>query len=160
MSLENSSQLLANKIDEQYQTKVESASKYRVRLSGIVLLNLFSNRGTTDNQDFPAYAEAQPPYSSEGNLGASMRQSEIGLEVFGPRVAGARTEGSLEADFGGGFPAIFKWSQLRFVPAPHRQRAHGLGTYFNRRRAGRSISFSRITHLVCIAGHSSIELCG
>ena len=106
VSLENSSQLLANKIDEQYQTKVESASKYRVRLSGIVLLNLFSNRGSTDNQDFPAYAEAQPPYSSEGNLGASLRQSEIGLEVFGPRVAGARTEGSLEADFGGGFPAI------------------------------------------------------
>jgi len=33
------------KVDEQYQTKVESASKYRMRLSGIVLLNLFSNWG-------------------------------------------------------------------------------------------------------------------
>jgi len=47
--LEEESQLQAGKIDEQYQTKVESASKYRVRLSGMALLNLFSNRGTVDN---------------------------------------------------------------------------------------------------------------
>jgi hypothetical protein len=103
-ALEESSQLVASKIDEQYQTKVESASKYRVRLSGIVLLNLFSNRGTTDNQDFPSYAAQQDPYYSEGNLGATMRQSEIGLEVFGPRLAGAKTQGNLQADFSGGFP--------------------------------------------------------
>ena len=104
-ALEESSQLLTNRIDEQYQTKIESASKYRVRLSGIVLLNLFSNRGQTDNQDFPTYAAVPTPYYSAGNLGASMRQSEIGLEVFGPRLAGARTEGNLQADFAGGFPS-------------------------------------------------------
>ncbi len=52
-TLEESSQLLSGKVDDQYQTKVESASKYRVRLSGIVLLNLFTNHGTTDNFDFP-----------------------------------------------------------------------------------------------------------
>jgi hypothetical protein len=34
--------LVQAKVDEQYQTKVESASKYRVRLSGIVLMNLLS----------------------------------------------------------------------------------------------------------------------
>jgi len=39
-SVEDSSQLLSSKVDDQYQTKVESASKYRVRLSGIVLLAL------------------------------------------------------------------------------------------------------------------------
>ena len=33
-SLEESSQLLNSKIDDQYQTKIESASKYRMRLSG------------------------------------------------------------------------------------------------------------------------------
>lgn len=103
-SLEDSSQLLANKIDEQYQTKIESASKYRVRLSGIVLLNLFSNRGTTDNQDFPTYAMSPNPYYSDGNFGATLRQSEIGLEVFGPRLAGAKIQGDLQADFAGGFP--------------------------------------------------------
>src|SRR5262249_31941035 len=43
--LEDEFRLLTGKVDDQYQTKVESASKYRLRLSGIALFNLFSNRG-------------------------------------------------------------------------------------------------------------------
>jgi outer membrane murein-binding lipoprotein Lpp len=105
-ALEDSSQLLEDKIDQQHQTKVESASKYRMRLSGIVLLNLFSDRGTTDNQDFPSYAEEPSSYSSSGDFGATMRQSELGLEVFGPRLAGAKTMGNFQADFAGGFPNV------------------------------------------------------
>ena len=103
-SLEESSQLLAGRIDEQYQTKVESASKYRLRLSGIVLLNLFSNRGVVDNQDFPSYAAEPTSLDPQGTFGATLRQSEIGLEVFGPRVAGARTTGQVQFDLSGGFP--------------------------------------------------------
>ena len=105
-SLEESSHLLAAKIDEQYQTKVESASKYRVRLSGIALLNLFSNHGSADNLDIPSYAMVPNPYSSNASLGATLRQSEIGLEIFGPRLAGARTTGTVQADFAGGFPNV------------------------------------------------------
>ena len=48
--------MLQAKVDEQHQTKVESASKYRVKLSGIALLNLFGNSGTVDNQDVPNLA--------------------------------------------------------------------------------------------------------
>jgi hypothetical protein len=101
-ALEESTQLVNSKVDDQYQTKVESASKYRVRLSGIVLLNLFNNHGATDNQDFPSFVTG--PSTGTGNFGATMRQSEIGLEVFGPTLAGAKTSGSLSADFAGGFP--------------------------------------------------------
>jgi hypothetical protein len=101
-SLEESTQLVNSKVDDQYQTKVESASKYRVRLSGIVLLNLFNSHGATNNQDFPNYVMG--PSTGTGNFGASMRQSEIGLEVFGPTLAGAKTSGSLQADFAGGYP--------------------------------------------------------
>src|SRR5437764_14851124 len=54
-SLEDTTQLLNSRVDDQYQTKVASASKYRVRLSGIALLNTFSNRGVTDNQDIPSW---------------------------------------------------------------------------------------------------------
>jgi hypothetical protein len=103
-SLEDNVALLQDKIDDQYQTKVESASKYRVRLSGIVLLNLFSNRGATDNQDFPSYALPTAPAGSAGNFGATLRQSEIGMEVFGPTLAGAKLSGVVQADFSGGFP--------------------------------------------------------
>src|SRR5262249_15091737 len=49
-NLEENAQLLASEIRTEYQTKVESASKYRVRLSGLVLMNLFRNSGFVDNQ--------------------------------------------------------------------------------------------------------------
>ena len=104
-ALEEDSQLLKGKVDEQYQTKVESASKYRVRLSGIVLMNLFSNRGAVDNQDFPQVVSDPNPINPSGSFGATFRQSEIGLEVFGPHVAGANTTGEVQFDFAGGFPA-------------------------------------------------------
>ena len=103
-SLEESSQLLGSKLEDQYQTKVEAASKYRMRLSGIVLLNLFSNRGYLDSQDLPTWAIPDIPNVSGQTFGASVRQSEIGLEVFGPHFAGARTSGNLQLDFAGGSP--------------------------------------------------------
>ena len=104
-ALEESSQLLSGKVDEQYQTKVESGSKYKVRLSGIALLNLYSNHGAFDNADFPSYVPQPTPFNSGTSLGATLRQSELGLEIFGPRVAGARVSGNLQVDFSGGFPS-------------------------------------------------------
>ncbi len=102
--MEESSQLLNGKIDEQYQTKVESGSKYKIRLSGIALLNLYANRGSFDNADFPSYVPQPTPFNSGASLGATLRQSELGLEIFGPRLAGARVSGNIQADFAGGFP--------------------------------------------------------
>jgi len=104
-SLEETIQLLESELRGQYQTKVESASKYRVRLSGLVLLNLFSNRGYVDNLDFPTYAASTNIYGTSDSFGATLRQSELGLEVFGPQLAGARTSGEIQFDFGGGFPS-------------------------------------------------------
>jgi hypothetical protein len=114
-SLEEASQLMSSKVDDQYQTKVESASKYRVRLSGLALLNLFSNRGTTDNSDFPSWAIAPGPFDSKGDFGASLRQSELGLEVFGPRLAGAKTSGNLQVDFSGGFTSTANGNNLGLI---------------------------------------------
>lgn len=102
-ALEEEYQLLSGKIDDQYQTKVESASKYRLRISGIVLTNLFSNQGTVDNIDLPMLAFPRPAGDSGGSFGATLRQSEVGFEVFGPRVAGAKTRADLQVDLAGGF---------------------------------------------------------
>src|SRR5580700_2899178 len=105
-SLEEEYQLLSGKVDDQYQTKVESASKYRLRLSGIVLMNLVSNQGWVDNIDIPTLAGAKPPGDSGGSFGATLRQSEIGFETFGPTVAGAKTKADLQLDLAGGFPSV------------------------------------------------------
>jgi Skp family chaperone for outer membrane proteins len=103
--LEDSTSLMGAKIDEQYQTKVETASKYRARLHGIVLMNAFRNVGGSDNLDFPSYAQPVPDGNPQATFGATLRQSEIGLEIFGPNVAGARTSADVQMDFAGGFAA-------------------------------------------------------
>jgi hypothetical protein len=105
--LEEEQQVMEGKIDDQYQTKVESGSKYRLRLSGIALMNLFENRGTVDNADFPELAEsrqANEPNASPGTFGGTLRQSQIRLQAFGPDIAGARTSADVNLDFAGGFP--------------------------------------------------------
>ena len=105
--LEEDQQLLSQELDTQYQTKVESASKYRVRLSGIVLFNLFGNGGPVDNQDVPTWATPPTPGAPSGSVGGTLRQSIVGLETFGPDLWGAHTSASVNFDFGGGFPSIY-----------------------------------------------------
>lgn len=102
--LEEDQEVLNSKVVEQSQTKVESGSKYRVRFSGLILFNLFENRGTVDNTDFPSIAlENEQPFSPN-SFGGSLRQTQLGVEVFGPNISGARTSASVNFDFAGGFP--------------------------------------------------------
>ncbi len=102
--LEDSTAMIGAKIDEQYQTKVETASKYRARLHGIVLMNAFRNSGGTDNLDLPSFAQPVTRGEPQASIGATLRQSEIGLEIFGPNLAGAKTSAAVQLDFAGGFP--------------------------------------------------------
>jgi len=86
-----------------YQTKVESGSKYRVRLSGLALFNTFVNRGTVNTTSVPNLAlptlEGQPG----GSIGGTFRQTLFTLQAFGPEVGGARTSASVQFGFYGGF---------------------------------------------------------
>ena len=105
--LEGDQQLLTAKVNDQYQTKVESASKYRVRFSGIVLFNLFGNSGYFDNLDVPTWVTRPDPVDSAGAVGGTLRQTILGFEAFGPDLMGARTSANVNFDFGGGFPATY-----------------------------------------------------
>ena len=102
--LEDEYGLLTGKVDDQYQTKVESGSRYRVRLSGLVMLNMFTNRGAADSIDSPQLAVPPNVAYVRGSFAGTLRQSQVGVEVFGPEWAGARVNGDLRFDFAGGFP--------------------------------------------------------
>lgn len=104
--LEEDQELMNDKILEQSQTKIESGSKYRVRLSGIVLLNTAITRGSVDNLDFPQMATPPETPGTSGAFSGSLRQSQIGIEAFGPDIAGARTSANVRFDFAGGFPDL------------------------------------------------------
>ena len=103
--LEEERALLAAQVSSLEQTKVESGSKYRARLFGMALMQLVSTRGAVDNIDLPTLAVESTPGDSGGNISAAVRQSYIGIAVFGPRVRGVETSGDLRLDFFGGFPA-------------------------------------------------------
>ena len=113
--LRDDEHLLNDKVVEQSQTKVESGSKYRVRLSGIVLLNTAITRGAVDNLDFPQMATPAATPGTSGAFSGSLRQSQIGIEAFGPDIAGARTSANVKFDFAGGFPDIPNGSALGIV---------------------------------------------
>jgi hypothetical protein len=75
------------------QSKVESASKYPVRLSGMVLFNGFINTRRVDAAATPSVA-----LSGAGSTGLSARQTIVGLDIDGPHVLGASTEGDIRLD--------------------------------------------------------------
>jgi hypothetical protein len=103
--LEEQVQLEQAAIGEQNQTKVESASKFHVRLSGAVIFNVINNVGAVDSLDFPELATGGLGYgtSAGGSFGMNLSQSLIGLEVFGPTVGGAHVSGNVQFDFAGGY---------------------------------------------------------
>jgi hypothetical protein len=96
-------QIVNARLEEQEQDKVESNLKYRVKLSGMVLLNAFAVSGQVDNVDVPTVATPNYPGLS-GSAGASLRQSIIGITGIGPEILGANTVGDVQMDFFGGLP--------------------------------------------------------
>jgi hypothetical protein len=97
--------LLNARVEEQRQTKVESGSKFRLKLSGIALLNMFDNTGSVDNLDVPSIAVPRLAGYPLGALGATVRQSIIGLTGIGPEIFGARSSAELQMGFFGGLPS-------------------------------------------------------
>jgi uncharacterized coiled-coil protein SlyX len=81
------------------QTKVESSSRYPVRVTGLILFNGFLNRGVPDNTDLPAVALRATSTSGNGSLGAGLRQTVLGVEGDGPHIFGARTSANVSIDF-------------------------------------------------------------
>jgi hypothetical protein len=98
-------QVLNSRVDEQAQDKVESNLKYRLKLSGLVLFNAFGVSGQVDNLDVPGVAQPESFGSPSGAVGASLRQSILGITGFGPEILGARTSGDVQVDFFGGLPS-------------------------------------------------------
>jgi len=86
-----------------YQSKVESGSKYRVRLSGLALFNTYMNRGTVNTTSVPNLALPTPDGQPGGSIGGTFRQTLFTLQAFGPEVGGASTSAAVQFDFYGGF---------------------------------------------------------
>jgi uncharacterized coiled-coil protein SlyX len=98
-SVDERHQVLESAVKILDQTKVESASKYPVRLTGLILFNGYLDKGLADNTDVPGFALAKTSTSGNGNLGATLRQTILGIEGIGPRIGGAHTSADVNLDF-------------------------------------------------------------
>lgn len=76
------------------QTKVETKSKYPLRLNGLILFNGFVNTHRVDNAIDPTYA-----LPGDGSTGFSVRQTILGFEATGPHLLGAVSHADLHIDF-------------------------------------------------------------
>jgi hypothetical protein len=85
----------------QEQTKVESESRFPVKVSGLVLMNGFVNTRAVDMAATPTLA-----VPGAGGTGLSVRQTIMGLDMRGPHLFGARSHGDLRVDFDGTTPAM------------------------------------------------------
>lgn len=94
--------VLQSQVEQHEQTKIESESKYPVRVNGLVLFNVFSNHGTVDNLDQPAAALPTPPEMPSRAFGANLRQTILGIQATGPHLAGAASSAEINMDFYGG----------------------------------------------------------
>ncbi len=71
-------------------------------MTGLILFNAFENHGNVDTIDLPAYALNPTDSAGSGSGGASFRQTILGIEGSGPRIAGAKTSADVNIDFFGG----------------------------------------------------------
>jgi hypothetical protein len=85
-----------SEIATQAQSKVESESKYPVKVTGMLLMTGFVNRGGVDTPATPSVA-----VPGAGNAGASIKQTMLGFDAEGPHLFGARSFADLRVDFYG-----------------------------------------------------------
>lgn len=87
----------ASQIATHEVSKVETDSKYPLKLSGLILFNSFVNTSGVDSPVSPTYATP-----SSGSTGFSLRQSVLGLDARGPHLLGASSHADVRVDFSGG----------------------------------------------------------
>lgn len=85
-----------SKIATHEQDKVESESKYPVKITGLLLLNGFVNTSAVNSAATPTVAAPGP-----GSTGASARQTVLGIDAVGPHLFGAASRADLRIDFAG-----------------------------------------------------------
>jgi regulator of replication initiation timing len=89
--------IVEKRVEEQASTKVESANRFPITLTGMALFQTFYNTRGGNGNDVSTAASAVPGRVAAG---ATLRQSVIGLRYHGPETfLGGRIGGSLFMDF-------------------------------------------------------------
>lgn len=102
VQLQERTDLIEAQVKQHDQTKVETASKFPVRINGVVLVTSIFNSGSADNFNLPIVAVPNVPYTSQGSLSETANQTMLGLDASGPHFWGAKSYADVAVDFWGG----------------------------------------------------------
>lgn len=108
-------EMLRTQVAEQSQTKVESASRLPLRLSGSIVSSTFLNTGSPNWLDIPNVVRTAAVGSNQGSFSSTLRQSRVGVETTGLAIGAWQASGSLVLDFFGGIPG-FQTGQVMGLP--------------------------------------------
>lgn len=98
--------MLQTQLAELAQSKVESETKFPLRIFGTIHTHMFANSGEPNWLDIPNLVQPPPTGGHTGSFSATLRQTRIGLAADGPTIGGARTSGIVTLDFLGGIPGF------------------------------------------------------
>ena len=96
--------LIRAQLLEQAQSKVESNSKFPMRLSGTVASNTYLNTGEPNWLDLGNVIMPKPAGLPAGSFNSSLRQSQVGVIVDGPMIGKMKSSALMAIDFFGGPP--------------------------------------------------------
>ena len=102
--MQENTQILQAEVKQHDQIKVESSSKYPIKISGMLLSSTNLIDGAVDNVDLPVVALPRTDSVAHGSLATTWRQTLLGLDAQGPSVWGAHSGADVRADFFGGQP--------------------------------------------------------
>ena len=100
--LKEETEVLQAQVQQHDQTKVETSSKFPVRIHGALLVTSIYNSGNADDFNLPVVALPASPYTPHGSLSESASQTLLGLDASGPHLWGAKSYADLSVDFWGG----------------------------------------------------------
>ena len=108
-------EIVQAQVAELAQTKVESTTRFPVRLFGTVHAGVFANSANANWLDNPNIINATPADGEAGTMSASLRQTRIGFAADGPTLGSVRTNAVVAMDFFGGIPG-FQTGQVMGLP--------------------------------------------
>lgn len=88
--------MLESQVATHEQTKVETESKYSLKITGLLLFSGFVNTNAVDTASTPTLA-----LPGSGSTGATVRQTILGFDARGPHLFGAQSYADLRVDFDG-----------------------------------------------------------
>jgi hypothetical protein len=110
--LRDDQEVVQSQVKTLEQTKVGTESKYPLSLTGMILFNSFAIDGAVDNPILPLIALPRNALYVHHSMGASLEQTQLGLNATGPRLWNAHTSANVTVDF-------FNPTNYSTIPAPN-----------------------------------------